>query len=111
MMQFNTHEVFKQLVETGMKDKTAEKLVEVINQSRMTDFENLVTKQDLKIEVSGVKEELRKEISDIKSEVADVKADVARLDGKVDKLQWMVTFTIGLLVVVLGVVLKLAFSH
>jgi len=98
MMQFNTHEVFKQLVETGMKDKTAEKLVEVINQLRLTDFENLVTKQDLKIEISGVKEELRKEIFGVKSEL---KEEIGEVKRDVYLLKWMNGVSIALSIAIL----------
>ena len=118
MMQFNTHEVFKQLKDAGLQDKIADAVVNAINEARVVDLDNLSTTHDIsdvRKDIANTELKLELKIADVKSElgkeIADVKSDVARLDGKVDKLQWMVTFTIGLLVIVLGVVLKLAFSH
>lgn len=96
MIQFNTHEVFKQLVETGMKDKTAEKLVEVINQYRLTDFENLVTKQDLKIEIADVK-------SALKDEITELKIKLNRIDDNIVLIKW---FSLGILFPVIAATFK-----
>lgn len=103
MMQFDTRKVFKQLRDAGLQDKIADAVVNAINEARVVDLDNLSTTHDIS--------DVRKDIANTELKIADVKTDVAHLDGKVDKLQWMVTFTIGLLAVILGVVLKLAFSH
>jgi len=107
MMQFDTRKVFKQLKDAGLQDQIADAVVNAINEARVVDLDNLSTTHY----ISDIRKDIANTELKLELKIADVKSDVAHLDGKVDKLQWMVTFTIGLLAVVLGVVLKLAFSH
>lgn len=78
-MQFDTHKVFKQLSEAGLQEKTADAIVNAINESRLIDIENIATKQDL-TEVKAVLKQdihnLELKIADVKLEIADVKSEL-----------------------------------
>lgn len=78
MMHINTHEAFKQLVDAGVKEKAAETIIKVIDESRKSDIDRLATKEDL----MKVNNELKLEIADLK--------------GKFGTMQWMMGFLLAM---------------
>ena len=114
MMHINTHEAFKQLVDAGLKEKAAETIIKVINETRKSDIDRLATKEDLKdakaelkLEIANVRTELVKEIGLVKKGVfeakltaakfhAELKEEITDLKGKFGTMQWMMGFLLAM---------------
>lgn len=70
----DTHQFVKSFImAVKSKEKSAEKqaelIVKTINESQQINFENLVTKQELKSEIQSVKVELKNEIKLLRNEI------------------------------------------
>ena len=70
----DTHEIVRQFVAAGIPDKQAEVIVAAISRS---DAE-IVTRADLKQEMSTIKQEVATVRADLKQEIAVVRADLER---------------------------------
>lgn len=88
-LKFDSHSIIKRLVKKGLKESLAEELVEIISAKSQRDFDNLVTKSDLKSEIMQV----RNEIKDVKSEIKD---------AKVEMLKWFIGTNIALVSVIVA---------
>ena len=113
MMNFDTREIFNELKNSGLQDKTADAIVTAINKSRVADLDNLSTKQDianteLKIElkIADAKSELKKEINDVKLDVSEMRGDIKEINATLGTAKW---FFAGIIIPLLLVALKLFF--
>ncbi len=62
---FDTHQLVKGFIKSGIKEAQAEAIINAIAQSREFDLSNLVTKADLKDEIG----KLRSEMHEIKADM------------------------------------------
>ena len=96
MMHINTHEAFKQLVDAGLKEKAAETIIRVIDESRKSDIDRLATKEDLK----DAKAELKQDIHGLEIKInnirTELKEEISDLKGKFGTLQWMMGFLLAM---------------
>ena len=96
MMHINTHEAFKQLVDAGLKEKAAETIIRVIDESRKSDIDRLATKEDLK----DAKAELKQDIHGLEIKInnirTELKEEISDLKGKFGTLQWMMGFLLAI---------------
>jgi len=96
MMHINTHEAFKQLVDAGVKEKAAETIIRVIDESRKSDIDRLATKEDLK----DAKAELKQDIHGLEIKInnirTELKEEISDLKGKFGTLQWMMGFLLAM---------------
>lgn len=74
-MAFDTHRIVKRLKEAGFSDVQAETVTDVLREGRDSDLSQLVTKADL-----------RAEMSTLRAEFADFKTDLMR---------WLVPLLLG----------------
>ena len=96
MMHINTHEAFKQLVDAGVKEKAAETIIRVIDESRKSDIDRLATKEDLK----DAKAELKQDIHGLEIKInnirTELKEEISDLKGKFGTMQWMMGFLLAM---------------
>lgn len=93
MIPFDTHKAVKELIESGVDEKQAETLIGVINDIYANEA---VTKADLKVMHSDLKQEIQDVRSDVKTVVRD--------------LEWIKKLLLGIGVTVLIAALKYIFS-
>jgi hypothetical protein len=82
----------------GFSDAQADALTRVVRQVQEIDLSELVTKSDLRRELSGTKAELQREIGDTKS---DLRREMAEL--KADLIKWVVGMGFAQVAMILAV--------
>jgi hypothetical protein len=87
VITFDTHNAIKRLIQVGYKEVQAEAFIKIMQESRELDFSNLVTKSDLKAEIS----EVRAEISAVRAEIAALKFEL---------LKWLIPFLLGIILAI-----------
>jgi hypothetical protein len=118
-MNFDTHKSIKFLIERGVKEKQAESIVEVINQSRSYDFTKLATRDQLKIleekiegRISSLEERLEGKINALEERIeGKINSLEERLRGEIvgvkhDILKWVLPFLISIMGLVIAVIFK-----
>lgn len=93
MILFDTHKAVKELIESGVDEKQAETLIGVINDIYANEA---VTKADLNVMHSDLKQEIQDVRNDVKTVVRD--------------LEWIKKLLLGIGVTVLIAALKYIFS-
>jgi len=86
---FDTHKYIKALQSKGFKEAQATSIGEIISESREHDMSSLVTKADLKADLTAAKAELGSKIESVRSEIKDV---------KIDLLKWILPFLLVIIV-------------
>jgi hypothetical protein len=108
MTAINTHELFKQLVATGLTDGASEVISTAILNSRI--IGNFATKEQVDI--------LEKEQSDIKTDLVIIKTDIANIkqtmatradlmELKIDLLKWIVPMFITIMGAIIALLVKI----
>ena len=87
---FDTHEIVKNFISNGFKEKQAEVIVKAIAESRDNDFRHLATKANiakLKLEVMGIRSEMLKIRSELIIKIESVESQLnSRIDGVESKI-------------------------
>jgi hypothetical protein len=65
MAYLDTHRAIEKIIATGVSKETAEAIVDIVSNKD----DELVTKADLKLEISELRTELKSDISELKSEM------------------------------------------
>ncbi len=82
-MKVDTHSAFKDLIAAKMPEQQAEIIINFVNEAISTqhfisekEYNNLVTKADLKVAISEFRIELKSNIGDIRTDIDELKNDM-----------------------------------
>lgn len=95
-----TFHLLDELKKVHFSEEQAKVVLEVVESSRNTGFENLATKQnvsDVRLEIFSTRFELKEEIAKLRSEVleelaklrTEIKMEIALLKGEFKTIYWM----------------------
>ncbi len=125
---FDTHELVKSFIKSGIKEAQAEVIIRAIFSSRDADMNHLASKADIaevRTEIAETRSELKGEIAEVRTEIAEVrteiaetrselKAEIAEVRVEIHKaknqlLTWFISIMIGTAVTYIGTIAALAF--
>ncbi len=113
MIYFDTLRAMENMTKAGLNKPAAESIIDVINNKN----DCLVTKDDLRHEISELKSELKLDFTEVKSEISIFKKEIEHLKESMatkadvsnahnENVKWMVGLFITLMLTIIGLSFK-----